>query len=230
MGGKVQAMPGFADHVVFLDKQSLHRLRGENLHRHVLRPGHHAGRRRPAHLRARKMRPLRRLPVELLPSARRQRLKHRIPCRCRRPALGGKLISQNSTGNNKFNEVSNAKIRDRLPSLPLLVGDVWTENALRQAPRAKRGVDYPLKVHVSGIHIRTYYESPSWLGPNFLATERNQDVAYADAVLNGKKIELLGGMDMDSRQLSNTIVPGRLSGTPLERFVEVEHYVDWSGV
>ena len=51
-----------------------------------------------------------------------------------------------------------------------------------QAPRAKQGVDYPLKVHVSG----------SWLGPNFLATERNEDVAYADAVLNGKKIELLG--------------------------------------
>ena len=61
-----------------------------------------------------------------------------------------------------------------------------------QAPRAKEGVDYPLKVHISGIHIRTYYASPSWVGPNFLATERNQDVAYADAVLNGKKIELLG--------------------------------------
>jgi hypothetical protein len=61
-----------------------------------------------------------------------------------------------------------------------------------QAPRAKQGVDYPLKVHVSGIHIRTYYESPSWLGPNFLAQERNQDVAYADAVLDRKKIELLG--------------------------------------
>jgi hypothetical protein len=56
-----------------------------------------------------------------------------------------------------------------------------------QAPRAKQGTDYPLKVHISGIHIRTYYESPSWLGPNFLATERNQDVAYADAVLNGKR-------------------------------------------
>ena len=61
-----------------------------------------------------------------------------------------------------------------------------------QAPRAKQGVDYPLKAHISGIHIRTYYASPSWLGPNFLATERNEDVAYADAVLNGKKIELLG--------------------------------------
>jgi hypothetical protein len=61
-----------------------------------------------------------------------------------------------------------------------------------QAPRAKQGVDYPLKVHISGINIRTYYKSPSWVGPNFLAEERNEDVAYADAVLNGKKIELLG--------------------------------------
>ncbi len=47
-------------------------------------------------------------------------------------------------------------------------------------------------MHISGIHIRTYYASPSWVGPNFFATERNEDVAYSDAVLNGKKIELLG--------------------------------------
>jgi hypothetical protein len=61
-----------------------------------------------------------------------------------------------------------------------------------QAPRAKPGDDYPLNVHISGIRIRTYFASPSWIGPNFLATERNEEVAYADAVLNGKKIELLG--------------------------------------
>ncbi len=61
-----------------------------------------------------------------------------------------------------------------------------------QAPRAKQGVNYPLDVHISGIHIRTYYASPSWVGPNFLAKERNEDVSYVDAVLNGKKIELLG--------------------------------------
>jgi hypothetical protein len=43
MGGKVQAMPGFADHVVFLDRQRALPAR-EDLHRHVLRPGHHARR------------------------------------------------------------------------------------------------------------------------------------------------------------------------------------------
>ncbi len=42
MGGKVQAMPGYADHVIFLDRQPLHFLPGKNLHRHVFRPGHHA--------------------------------------------------------------------------------------------------------------------------------------------------------------------------------------------
>ncbi len=77
-----------------------------------------------------------------------------------------------------------------------------------QAPRAKQGTDYPLKVHISGIHIRTYYESPSWLGPNFLAQERNQDVAYADAVLDGKKIELLGAWTWIPGSFQTPLSPG----------------------
>jgi hypothetical protein len=79
---------------------------------------------------------------------------------------------------------------------------------LGQAPRAKQGVDYPLKVHISGIHIRTYYASPSWLGPNFLATERNKDVAYADAVVTGKKIELLGAWTWISGSYQTPLSPG----------------------
>jgi hypothetical protein len=77
-----------------------------------------------------------------------------------------------------------------------------------QAPRARQGVDYSLKVHISGIHIRTYYASPSWVGPNFLATERNQDVAYADAVLNGKKIELLGSWTWIPGSFQTPLSPG----------------------
>ena len=73
--------------------------------------------------------------------------------------------------------------------VPLVFGQ---KTRFGQAPRAKSGVDYPIKVHISGIHIRTYYKSPGWIGPNFLATERNEDVAYADAVMDGRKIELLG--------------------------------------
>ena len=65
MGGKVQAMPGFADHVVFRDPGLCIDMRREDLRRHVLRPGHHAGRGRRARLRAREVRPLRRMPVEL---------------------------------------------------------------------------------------------------------------------------------------------------------------------
>jgi hypothetical protein len=77
-----------------------------------------------------------------------------------------------------------------------------------QAPRAKQGVDYPLKVHISGIHIRTYYASPSWVGPNFLATERNEDVPYADAFLNGKKIELLGAWTWIPDSYQTPLSPG----------------------
>jgi hypothetical protein len=60
---------------------AVHRLRREDLHRHVLRPGHHAGRGRRARLRARKVHPLRRMPVELRPIARRRALEHRVPRR-----------------------------------------------------------------------------------------------------------------------------------------------------
>ncbi len=77
-----------------------------------------------------------------------------------------------------------------------------------QAPRAKQGVDYPLMVHVSGIHLRTYYESPSWIGPNFLAQERNQDVVYADAVLNGEKMELLGAWTWVPGSYQTPLSPG----------------------
>ncbi len=77
-----------------------------------------------------------------------------------------------------------------------------------QVPRAKQGVDYPLKVHISGIHIRTYYESPSWLGPNFLTTEHNADVAFADVVLDGKKIELMGAWTWIPDNYQTPLSPG----------------------
>ncbi|MGB8028975.1 MAG: hypothetical protein WCF30_04840 [Terracidiphilus sp.] len=48
-------------------------------------------------------------------------------------------------------------------------------------PKAMPGVDYPLRVHISGIHVRTPCRG-----------EVCRDVVYVDAVLNGKKIELMG--------------------------------------
>ena len=68
LGGKVQAPPGYADHVVFLYPGAVREMRHEDLHRALLRPGHHARAGRRAGLRSREMRPLRRLPVELRPS------------------------------------------------------------------------------------------------------------------------------------------------------------------
>lgn len=53
---------------------------------------------------------------------------------------------------------------------------------LGQEPaKAKAGIAYPIKIHISGIHLRT-----DWNGAT------NEEVVYADAVLNGMKIELAG--------------------------------------
>jgi hypothetical protein len=48
-------------------------------------------------------------------------------------------------------------------------------------PPARPGVDYPIKVHVSGVRYRDEY-----IGG------QTADVIYADAVMNGKKVELRG--------------------------------------
>jgi len=91
MGGKVQAMPGFADHVVFrnpelciacLEKTCIAMCSGQ-----AITLGEDE---MPAFERE-KMRPLRRVPVELRPIAGRRTWEHRIPRRGGRIALGGKL-------------------------------------------------------------------------------------------------------------------------------------------
>ena len=48
-------------------------------------------------------------------------------------------------------------------------------------PLAQKGVDYPIKVHLSGIHYRTEYD-----GTGF------GQIIYADTVINGNKVELAG--------------------------------------
>jgi hypothetical protein len=47
-------------------------------------------------------------------------------------------------------------------------------------PHAKPGIDYPIKIHVSGIHLRNEYA-----GQDLRAS-----IIYADATMDGKKIEL----------------------------------------
>ena len=52
-------------------------------------------------------------------------------------------------------------------------------------PKAKPGVNFPIKAHISGIHIRTHCGSFT----NFC-----DDVFYADATLHGKKVDLMGSI------------------------------------
>ena len=54
-------------------------------------------------------------------------------------------------------------------------------------PKAKPGVDYPIRVHISGIQIRQYC-SKSWVEDY----PSCNDVIYTGAVTNGTRIELMG--------------------------------------
>jgi hypothetical protein len=56
-------------------------------------------------------------------------------------------------------------------------------------PKAKDGVDYPITIHVSGIHLR---KDCTLTGKGATGYTTCDDVIYADAELAGKKIELLG--------------------------------------
>lgn len=52
----------------------------------------------------------------------------------------------------------------------------------QEPPKAKPGIIYPIKVHISGIYLRRYY----------IGSGQNEEVLYADAIMNGKKFELMG--------------------------------------
>jgi hypothetical protein len=55
-------------------------------------------------------------------------------------------------------------------------------------PLAKPGVDYPIKVHISGVHYRGEY----------IGSDQYDGVIYADAIMNGMKVELKGGQGVPS--------------------------------
>jgi hypothetical protein len=57
----------------------------------------------------------------------------------------------------------------------------------QELPHAKPGDDYPIKVHISGKHYREEYAGSG----------QDEDVIYADAVMNGKKVELRGYQGAD---------------------------------
>jgi hypothetical protein len=57
----------------------------------------------------------------------------------------------------------------------------------RVPPKAKPGVDYPIAIHISGIHIRQYCKE-NW-GEKYASCD---DVVYADVIIKGMKIEMMG--------------------------------------
>jgi hypothetical protein len=78
-------------------------------------------------------------------------------------------------------------------------------------PRAKKGVDYPIAVHIVATHIRQncQYDWKAEIlgGPRYDCPE----VVYLDAVFNGKKVELMG-----QRFQKLVISPGDYQARPIK--------------
>jgi hypothetical protein len=67
-------------------------------------------------------------------------------------------------------------------------------------PKAKPGVDYPIKVHISGIHLRPYCTG--------IGKETScENAVYADAIMNGTRIELMGNSETRSLKFLESL-PG----------------------
>ena len=87
-------------------------------------------------------------------------------------------------------------------------------------PPAGPGIDYPIKVHVSGVRYREEY----------VGSGQTADVIYVDAVMDGKKVELRGDRevpfqyyrlspgDYQARLLKD---PHKMSNTPIFQIYEV---------
>ncbi|HKN22725.1 MAG TPA: hypothetical protein VJX73_14975 [Terracidiphilus sp.] len=69
----------------------------------------------------------------------------------------------------------------------------------QEPPKAKPGIDYPVKVHISGIRIRRYYD---------YYTRTYDKVLHADAVIDQKKLELTGDNLYDPKYVKVIPVPG----------------------
>ena len=105
--------------------------------------------------------------------------------------------------------------------LPLLSGQKSRYG--QEPPKAKAGVDYSIKVHISGIHIRT-----DWIEPREGASRCT--IVTANAILSGQKIELTGDCfpgqylvqlrpgDYQARLLKD---PHKIEGTPLYQEYEI---------
>lgn len=83
-------------------------------------------------------------------------------------------------------------MRPRVIALLMIVCSVALVSAQKTRygqppPKAKAGVAYPLQVHVSGIRVRR-----DCTASKIETATTCADVIYADATLDGKKLELMG--------------------------------------
>lgn len=92
--------------------------------------------------------------------------------------------------------------------LPFLYGQ--TTRFGQEPSKANSGADYPIKVHISGVHIR------SRCTQNFGGSTSCQDVLYVDTVMDGKKIELRGNWIKFSGTLQQPIAPANYSARLLK--------------
>ncbi|MGD0348080.1 MAG: hypothetical protein ABSA85_15055 [Terracidiphilus sp.] len=74
----------------------------------------------------------------------------------------------------------------------------------QQPPYAKPGVDYPIKVHISGMRIQYEYD-PS---RHELGAGPYGDELHANAVIDQKKLELTCGFLYDSHYYQPAFFPG----------------------
>lgn len=84
-----------------------------------------------------------------------------------------------------------------LVCLPLLYGQKTRYG--QEPPYAKPGVDYPIKVHITGIRLRRDYD---YEGRTY------DNVLHADAVIDQKRVELTGSYLYDPRRVQVNPVPG----------------------
>jgi|ERR1035437_2004530 hypothetical protein len=75
------------------------------------------------------------------------------------------------------------------------------KSRLGQATEKPNPAEYPIKVHISATHIRHYCTS-------FRDMVYCVDGLYADAIVNGKKIELSGSAKNILKHQSVLIIPG----------------------
>ena len=97
----------------------------------------------------------------------------------------------------------------------------------QEPPKAKPGVKYPIKIHVSGIHLRSHCSASE------VRYAMCEDVLYADATVDGRKIELMGNLTFLPGFRQVDLVPGdygarllkaapKTSTTPLDQEYELE--------